>query len=149
MPQKKAGESFTLTITSPAMPEVSSPPAWINATLGSYKNYKMQVTLKVAANETYEARTANLTVSASGTPSVTLTVSQKVRTGGGPLPIPPIRPREKNRASGENAEISRCDRRTSGSLSPVSATKKKVTDENGKHHTTLMMQKLILSFRPR
>ena len=76
----QAGESLTLTIISPAMPEVSAPPEWIGITLGSYKNYKMQVSLKVAANETYEARTANLTVSASGTPSVNLKVSQNGKT---------------------------------------------------------------------
>ena len=76
----QAGESFTLTITSPVQPEVSAPPEWISTTLGAYKNYKMQVTVKVAANETYEARTANLTVSASGVPSVNLKVTQNGRT---------------------------------------------------------------------
>ena len=50
----QAEESFTLTITSPAKPEMSPPPEWIGITLGAYKNYKMQVTVKVAANETYE-----------------------------------------------------------------------------------------------
>ena len=76
----QAGESFTLTITSPVKPEMSTPPEWISTTPGAYKNYKMQVTVKVAANETYEARTANLTVSASGVPSVNLRVTQDGKT---------------------------------------------------------------------
>ena len=32
----QAGESFTLTITSPAKPAVSTPPEWIGITLGAY-----------------------------------------------------------------------------------------------------------------
>ena len=71
------GESYTVTITSPVRPELSEVPDWISCTTGSYKDYKMMVTVKVAANDSYEARNASLTVSAKDVQSVALKVSQK------------------------------------------------------------------------
>lgn len=35
------GDSYTVTITSPAAPEVSAPPEWVNLTKGTFKNHKM------------------------------------------------------------------------------------------------------------
>ena len=76
----QGGDSFTLTVTAPAQPELSDLPSWISCTNGAYKDYKRQFTLKFEANDTYETRSANLTVSASGVPSVNLKVSQEGRT---------------------------------------------------------------------
>lgn len=74
------GDSYTVTITSPSRPDVEGAPAWISCTKGTYKDYKMQLTVKVAANDSYETRKANLTVSASGLASKTLSVSQEGKT---------------------------------------------------------------------
>ena len=41
------GDSYTVTVTSPSKPELSAPPDWITCTEGTYKNYKMPITLKV------------------------------------------------------------------------------------------------------
>ena len=75
---EQAGGSYELTITSPARPTLSLP-SWITKTDGTYKDYKITLTLNVAANDTYEARSADVTVSAAGAADVTLTVSQDGR----------------------------------------------------------------------
>ena len=74
-----AGGKYELAITSPARPKVTGMPDWITVTDGTFKDYKISVTLNVAANSTYESREAALTVSASGVSDVSFTVSQPGR----------------------------------------------------------------------
>ena len=76
----QAGESINVTFTSPSRPVISSLPGWITVTDGTFNNYKITVKLNIAANDTYETRTANLTVTATGATSVTYTVSQAGKT---------------------------------------------------------------------
>ena len=71
-----AGGKYEVAITSPARPKVSGMPGWITITDGTFKDYKISVTLNVSANDTYEERVATLTVSASGVSDVAITVSQ-------------------------------------------------------------------------
>ena len=69
-----------ITITSPARPKVeipSSAKSWLSYTDGVYKDYKLTITLKLAANDTYEARSAEVTISAKNASSVKVSVSQE------------------------------------------------------------------------
>jgi aryl-phospho-beta-D-glucosidase BglC (GH1 family) len=69
-------------VTAPARPRVEIPQEakkWISYSDGIYKDFQLTVTLKIAANTSYEAREAELVVSATGVPSVKLTVSQAAR----------------------------------------------------------------------
>ena len=78
----QAGEEITLDITSPARPAVSGAPDWISVREGIYNSQTYVMTgvkLTVAANTTYETRTATLTFKA-GTASATFQVSQAGRT---------------------------------------------------------------------
>ena len=70
-----AGESFNLEITSPARPTLTLP-SWITKTEGTYKDYKITMQLNVAANDTYQERSAEVTVAATGAASVKFTVTQ-------------------------------------------------------------------------
>ena len=72
----QAGETVTLDITAPVRPQVSARPEWITYKDGTFKDYKMSVSFVVAANDTYDARTAELTVSAAGAASRTITFTQ-------------------------------------------------------------------------
>lgn len=74
----QAGESVEVTITAPARPSVSGLPSWITYTDGTYNSstYKITIKLNFTANNTYEARTAELKITAAGATSVTFTVSQ-------------------------------------------------------------------------
>ena len=58
------GEEITLDITAPSRPEVSGTPDWVTVKLGIYdaQTFKMTgVKITVAANPTYETRSATLT----------------------------------------------------------------------------------------
>lgn len=85
-----AGGSFDIKITAPARPKVSGVPDWISYKDGTFnsKSWQMTVTLNVAANSTYETRSATLTVSATGAPDITLAVSQAAAE----KPEPPVDP---------------------------------------------------------
>ena len=72
----QAGEKLSLTIKAPARPVVSGLPSWIKYSDGTYSSYNITVGLNVAANDTYDARTATVTVASTGVTSVTFTVSQ-------------------------------------------------------------------------
>ncbi len=72
----QAGETLSLDISAPARPKVQGMPSWITFQDGTFKDYKMTVKLVVAANDTYDSRTAELTVSASGVSSLKVTVTQ-------------------------------------------------------------------------
>ncbi len=69
------GKALTLTVTAPARPKVTGLPDWITLKDGTYSQYKITFGLTVAANPTYEARTATLTVT-SGSLSKTVSVKQ-------------------------------------------------------------------------
>ena len=82
----QAGETLSLDISAPVRPKVEGMPSWIAYKDGTFKDYKMTVNLVVSANDTYESRTAELTVSASGVTSQKVTVSQ---AGKEEEPTPP------------------------------------------------------------
>ena len=69
------GKALELTVTAPSRPKVTGLPDWITLKDGTYSNYKITLGLTVAANPTYEARTATLTVT-SGSLSKTVSVKQ-------------------------------------------------------------------------
>lgn len=82
-------EEITLDITAPSRPEVSGAPDWVTVKLGIYdaKTFKMTgVKITVAANPTYETRTATLTFKA-GTASATFALSQ---AGKEPVVVPTL-----------------------------------------------------------
>ena len=70
-----AAGSYAVTITAPARPSLELP-SWITKTDGTFKDYKITVTLNVAANDTYKERSADVKVSATGASDVTLKVKQ-------------------------------------------------------------------------
>ena len=74
----QAGEEITLDITAPSRPEVSGAPDWVTVKLGIYdaQTFKMTgVKITVAANPTYETRSATLTFKA-GAASAAFAISQ-------------------------------------------------------------------------
>ena len=57
----KDGGELQVTITSPSRPKVEVPTdakSWLSCTDGVFKDYKITVTLKAAANALYETRSA-------------------------------------------------------------------------------------------
>ena len=72
-----AGGSFNLTLKAPARPKLGGLPDWITVKDGTYQDYTLPLVLNIAANPSYEARNASLTVSCTDAASVTLTVTQK------------------------------------------------------------------------
>lgn len=75
----KDGGELQVVITSPSRPKVEIPSdakSWLSCTDGVFKDYKITVTLKAAANALYETRSADLTVSATGVESKKISVSQ-------------------------------------------------------------------------
>ena len=75
----QAGEKLSLTITAPSRPTFTGIPSWITYADGTYSSYKITVGLTVAANETYDERTATLTVNSTGASPVTVTVKQAAK----------------------------------------------------------------------
>ena len=73
------GEKLSLTIKAPSRPVISGLPSWITYNDGTYSSYSITVGLTVAANETYEERLANLTVTANGVSPVQLKVTQAAK----------------------------------------------------------------------
>ncbi len=74
--------NLPLTVTAPARPAVEVPSdakGWLSIGDGVFKDYKITFTVKAAANDTYSERSAVLTVSSSGVPSVTVKVSQAAK----------------------------------------------------------------------
>ena len=70
-----AGETLSLEITSPARPHLVLP-EWIKLVDGTYRMYRITVGLTVARNDSYDERSAEVTVTAEGGAPVTLTVTQ-------------------------------------------------------------------------
>ena len=78
---EQAGDEVTFDISAPSRPEVSGEPDWLQVKLGIFdsKTFKMSgVKVTVAANPTYEERTAELTFKA-GSASAVLSVRQAGR----------------------------------------------------------------------
>jgi len=75
---EQAAGSYSLAVTAPARPKIASDSDWVTVTDGTYSEYKITFTVKVAANATYETRTATLTVTA-GSQTATATVTQEGR----------------------------------------------------------------------
>lgn len=75
---EQGGGSYELTVTAPARPTLTLP-AWVTKKDGTFKDYKITFTLVVAANDTYESRSDNITVASTGATSVTLPVSQAAK----------------------------------------------------------------------
>ena len=76
-PEAKTQE---IAISSPERPRVEIPSdakSWLSYEDGVFSKYRMTVKLKLAANETYEPRSAEVTVSAKGCTSVKISVSQE------------------------------------------------------------------------
>ena len=73
------GQSYDLTITAPARPTLTLP-SWITKTDGTFKDYKITVVLNVAANDSYEERSADIVVKSTGAADVTLKVTQAGKT---------------------------------------------------------------------
>ncbi|MBR1569232.1 MAG: hypothetical protein IJ651_00685 [Bacteroidales bacterium] len=71
----QGGETLSLTVTAPERPKVGGAPSWITVGDGTYSKYKITFTLKVAANTTFEERSAVLTVT-SGSLSKTVSLTQ-------------------------------------------------------------------------
>jgi len=72
----QAGETVSLDITAPARPQVTGMPSWITYKDGTYKDFKMSVNFVVAANDTYESRTASISVASAGVSAQTVSFSQ-------------------------------------------------------------------------
>ena len=77
IPATAAGGSYEIAVSAPARPKLSGVPDWITFKDGVFNNYKITWTLDVAANDTYSARSATLTVTAKDVPDVTVTVTQE------------------------------------------------------------------------
>lgn len=69
------GGSIEVTVKSPFVPQVEKPD-WVTVTSGSLSNYTVTVKVIVAANSTYESRSATLTFKATGATSATFSLSQ-------------------------------------------------------------------------
>ena len=81
------GGSFILDVTSPVRPVVSDIPSWASLSDGTYKNYRISYTVIVTANSEYEARSAELSISANGE-TVKVPVSQEAAQ----KPVTPVNP---------------------------------------------------------
>ena len=77
-----AGETLSLTVTAPARPTWTVPAAakdWLSVKDGVYKDYKITLSLVVAANTAYEPREAEISIAATGVSAVTVKVAQQGR----------------------------------------------------------------------
>lgn len=82
----QAGDKLSLTIKAPSRPTFSGIPAWVTYSDGTYSSYSITVGLTVSANETFEERSATVTVSSSGVPSATFTIKQAAKE----KPVDPV-----------------------------------------------------------
>lgn len=71
----EGASGLSLTVTAPTRPKIGGAPGWVAITDGTYDKYKITYKLDVAANTSYEVRSATLTVTA-GSLSKTVSVSQ-------------------------------------------------------------------------
>lgn len=73
----QSGGELSLTITAPARPKLTDLPDWVRLTDGTFKDYRITLSLKVAANASDEAREALVLVTAAGVPSVSFSIRQE------------------------------------------------------------------------
>jgi len=71
----QAAGSYPLTITAPSRPKISSDSDWVTIGDGTFNNYSITFTVNVTANNSYDERSAVLTVT-SGDLSKTVSVVQ-------------------------------------------------------------------------
>ncbi len=71
----QGGDTFTLSVTSPARPVAVSDRKWVKITDGTYQNYKISYPVAVEANESSSERSATITLT-GGTLSATVSVTQ-------------------------------------------------------------------------
>ena len=74
------GGRFEVNIVSPSRPNVEIPSeakGWLTLKDGIYNDYKITVGLVLAANGTYDSRSAEVSVSADGVSTVKITVTQE------------------------------------------------------------------------
>lgn len=72
------GGEFTVSVTAPARPTAVASQKWVTVTDGTYSKYRISYPVKVASNETYEARAAVVTIK-SGSFSQEVTISQPAK----------------------------------------------------------------------
>ena len=70
----QAGGKLSLTIQAPSRPSLSGLPSWISYTDGTFNKYSITVGLTVAANDCYDARSVEVTVSSAGASAVKFSV---------------------------------------------------------------------------
>jgi aryl-phospho-beta-D-glucosidase BglC (GH1 family) len=70
------GGDFIITVSAPTRPKLSGLPDWIGFDDGIFRDYSIKFTLNVSKNTTAEPRTADVTVTSEGVPSVTVTIVQ-------------------------------------------------------------------------
>ena len=82
----QAGGKLSLTIQAPSRPSLSGLPSWISYTDGTFNKYSITVGLTVAANDSYDGRSVEVTVSSAGASAVKFSVKQE----GKPVPPTPV-----------------------------------------------------------
>ena len=90
----KEGGEASLTVKAPFRPSFSGTPSWITVKDGTFDKYQITYTLVAAANTTYEARSATVTLKATGVSEVTFTISQEAAE----KPVDPTPGTEVNQA---------------------------------------------------
>ena len=90
----KDGGEASLTVKAPFRPSFSGTPSWITVGDGTFDKYQITYKLTAAANTTYEAREATVTLKATGVADVTFTVSQEAAE----KPVDPTPGSEVNQA---------------------------------------------------
>lgn len=70
-----AGGSCEIMVTSPFVPQVEKP-SWVTVSAGSFKDYTVTMVVTADANDSYEAREATITFTATGATPATLKLTQ-------------------------------------------------------------------------
>ena len=82
---KQAGGTASVIITAPVAGTVSGVPAWLEASQTEFKNYKMKFSFKALANDSFEERSAEITITC-GALSDKFTVTQEAKEKEPDLP---------------------------------------------------------------
>ncbi len=85
----QTGDNISLTVKAPSRPTFTGIPSWAKFSDGTYNSYSITVGFTVSANETYEERSATVTVASSGASSVTFTIKQAAKEKPVDPPTPP------------------------------------------------------------
>lgn len=77
---EQKGGSASVIVTAPEVATLSGVPSWLEVNQTEFKNYKMKFTFKAGANDSYDERSAEVTVtSGSLTDKVTITQDAKIK----------------------------------------------------------------------